>query len=407
MNILKLCSRIPFPPKDGGTIGVWVLLENLAKIGNNVTVLSLNTNKHYVDLERVKNNLVNNINIIDIPINTDIRLKKALNNLLFSKIPYNSERFYSEKYIKKLTELLKNQKFDIIQIESPNMGYCISTIKKYSNAPIVARTANVENEIWRRAAINEKNLIKKIYFNNLARRMQKLELDVLLNSDAFLTVTKKDLEYFLFNLTSKKKYNVKYKIIPTGINKNQIFNSFRQHKNVDFFFIGALDWLPNQEGIKWFLNNVWLKFIDLNKSIEFHIAGRYASNKFINYLNNYRNVIFHGEVDNAVEYMREHTIMVVPLLSGSGMRVKIVEAMANANAIISTYIGAEGIGATHKNNIIIADTPQEFYNSMYECINDIEYVNYLAKNGLNFVAKNFINENIVLELYDFFRKLSC
>ncbi|MBQ6269070.1 MAG: hypothetical protein IJK61_02980, partial [Bacteroidetes bacterium] len=108
MNILKLCSRVPFPPKDGGTIGVWVLLENLAKLDNNIAILSLNTNKHYIDLSKERDKINNSISILDIPINTDIKFYSALKNLLFSKLPYNSERFYSKEYIKSLIDLLKN-----------------------------------------------------------------------------------------------------------------------------------------------------------------------------------------------------------------------------------------------------------------------------------------------------------
>ena len=401
MNILKLCSRVPFPPKDGGTIGVWVLLENLAKLDNNIDILSLNTNKHYIDLSKERDKINNNISILDIPINTDIKFYSALKNLLFSKLPYNSERFYSKEYIKSLIDLLKNNNYDVIQIESPNMGYCIPFIRQYSKAPIIARTANIENEIWKRVANVEKNILKKYYFNILSKRMKNLELDVINKSDVFLAVTQKDADYFLRNIENKNK---PYKVVPTGINRSQVFFDFVNHKKIDFFFIGALDWIPNQEGLKWFLDNIWNKFLNYYSDIDFHIAGRYASDKFENYLKQYRNVVFHGEVDDAYKFMREHCIMIVPLLSGSGMRVKIIEAMANANPVISTIIGAEGISAENNSEIIIADSPELFCNKMFDLIQNVSAVNRIAKNAMEFITNNFINEEIASELNNYIRE---
>ena len=281
------------------------------------------------------------------------------------------------------------------------MGYCIPFIRQYSKAPIIARTANIENEIWKRVANVEKNILKKYYFNILSKRMKNLELDVINKSDMFLAVTQKDADYFLRNIENKNK---PYKVVPTGINRSQVFFDFVNHKKIDFFFIGALDWIPNQEGLKWFLDNIWNKFLNYYSDIDFHIAGRYASDKFENYLKQYRNVVFHGEVDDAYKFMREHCIMIVPLLSGSGMRVKIIEAMANANPVISTTIGAEGISAENNSEIIIADSPELFCNKMFDLIQNVSAVNRIAKNAMEFITNNFINEEIASELNNYIRE---
>ncbi len=80
------------------------------------------------------------------------------------------------------------------------------------------------------------------------------------------------------------------------------------------------------------------------------------------------NLIVEGEVFDAVEFMNSKAIMIVPLLSGSGMRVKIIEGMAMQKCIIATSMAAEGINCENGKDILIADTPDEFYRSILQCI---------------------------------------
>lgn len=403
MDILNLCSRVPFPPKDGGTIGVWTLIENLEKIGDKITVFALNTNKHYIDVENVKDQLPENVELIAWAINTDLKWNLALKNLLFSKLPYNSERFFNAEYNQRLKELLEKKHFDIVQIESPNMGFYIPTIRKYSKAKIVARTANVENEIWQRVANAEKNTIKRIYYKILAKRMRQLEISVLQNSDAFLSVTPKDLSYFLEKLEGKK--HIASAVIPTGVNAETIVNSIEEKELTDFFFIGALDWIPNQEGVIWFLDNVWKEFVEKNPKKYFHIAGRYAPKSFVSLLEKYKNVVYHGEIPDANTFMRQYPVMIVPLLSGSGMRVKIIEAMANGALVISTSIGAEGIGAKNNENIFLADSGEEFIDIMTKLSENKELIDKIRTEALELVKSDFSNEQIAYKLHNFFENL--
>ena len=151
-------------------------------------------------------------------------------------------------------------------------------------------------------------------------------------------------------------------------------------------FIGSLDWIPNLEGLNWFIEEVWPGIIKKNSKIKLHIAGRNTPES-IRALNS-DNIIIEGEVDDAKAFINAHPIMIVPLLSGSGMRVKILEGMALSRVVISTSIGMEGIEATDKKEILKADTPQEFIKKIDWIADDFFEQIEIGSNARNFIINH-------------------
>ena len=128
MNILQISTKVPYPPKDGGASGIYVFSKALAELGHKVTIFAANPQKHYVS-EGIISKIHQNITIIALDINTNIRIVAALYNLIFSLIPYHVSRFYNSYFRKRLKELLKENEFDIIQFEGIYMGLYLKTIR--------------------------------------------------------------------------------------------------------------------------------------------------------------------------------------------------------------------------------------------------------------------------------------
>ena len=120
--------------------------------------------------------------------------------------------------------------------------------------------------------------------------------------------------------------------------------------------------MPNQEGLQWFIENVWPKAIKRFPKLSLHVAGRNCPQWMLDM--NVKNVKFHGEVPCAATFINQHPIMVVPLLSGSGMRAKILEGMVLGKVVLTTKIGVEGIDATDKKEVLIADKVDEFHDAI-------------------------------------------
>ncbi len=397
MKILILSQKIPYPPKDGGAIAILELARGLAKKHHLVTMLSFNPQKHYISSEEIPKTIRAEINFIPVNVNTPIRALPALKNLLFSRQPYIAERFINKKYKENLNVLLSNTKFDIVQIEGPYLAQYIPIIRKTSSARIVIRMHNIEHEIWQRQAGNCNNILKKFYLGNLAKRIKKLEHKVLITADAILPITKRD-----YKIIQNIIPNIPCKVIPTGMNvfpENNTNNKVQQ----DLFFIGSLEWFPNQEGLEWFLNNCWPIVIN-KRPAKLHIAGRNAPASFIKFISK-KGVEFHGEVENAAKYMEKYSIMIAPLLSGSGMRIKIVEAMAAGKCVITTGIGIEGIDAKHKKHLFIADTPEDFAYWCLTLLNNKELTENTAEQASTYAREHFDNTKITGTLHHFYKEL--
>jgi glycosyltransferase involved in cell wall biosynthesis len=387
---------MPYPPKDGGTIGILNILNVLAETGNEVFVLAMNTPKHFIKPEEINPEIQKKLNIEYTFVDTKISVFALLKNLVFSKLPYIAERFYNQNYNDKLIEILSNHKFDIIQLEGLYLCTYIPTIRKHSNAKIALRSHNIEHEIWYRTAQNTDNPVKRIYLRHLSGRIKKLKQAIINQYDVLVPITERDTNIYN-NLGNTKPYL----IFPAIINTNDFAFTPISKPEPKLFHLGALDWFPNQEGLLWFINNCWAELKNTYPDLSFHIAGRNASPDFIKKIS-VDGVVFHGEVPDSHSFISDYTVMIVPLLSGSGMRIKIIEGMAMGRAIITTTIGTEGIPTTDMENILIADDPKTFITKITYLINNPEKIAYLGKNANIFIEEKYSDKVLAKKLTDFY-----
>lgn len=399
MNILILANKPPYPAKDGSSLATLSMAMGLAKSENNVTLLAITTPKHSCKIEQIPTEIRKKINFNLVYVDTRIKPIKAIYNLIFTRFPYTIERFVGNHYRFKLIEILSKNNFDIIQFEGLCILPYIKDIRKITKTPIVYRSHNIEHEIWSRISINEKNWLKTKYFKVLSNRIRKMELGISAQVDAIVSISKRDEQWFRANGFNKPSISVPLGY-PTSENKDKVGLS-----NKDICYLGSLDWMPNQEGLKWFLDEVWHKILNSTPETTLHVAGRNSPNIITERLTKERRVTFHGEVENAEEYLKNFSILVVPILSGSGMRVKIVEGMMLGKAIVTTTIGIEGIDAINREHAIIADTPNDFAEAIIELIRNQTLKASIAEKGRIFASSHFDNSKLTKELEEFYKQL--
>jgi glycosyltransferase involved in cell wall biosynthesis len=397
MRILQIANKFPYPAKDGGAIATLSLAKSFALLGHDVTMLALNTSKHYTDPAIVPAELASAIRFISVPADTEIRVTKMIRNFLFSRIPYNAERFISKDFEHTLVKLLKEEVFDIIQLEGLYLAPYLDTIRFCTNTKVVMRAHNIEHEIWERT-VSQQSGIRKLYLRNLAGRIKRMELHYLNLCDAVLPITTRDGD-----ILKKLGCRLPSHVVPMGVNA---FELMPDHSHLEFpslFHIGALDWMPNQEGLIWFFENVWGKILEKHPGLRFYLAGRNAPAKFTSLA--YPNVEYLGEVDDAYQFIRSKSVMIVPVLSGSGMRIKIIEGMALGKAIVTTPVGTEGISTTHGENIFISSNPSDFAGYICKLVENRELCLKTGENARNFVAEHYDNNAITGSLVAFYKSL--
>ncbi len=381
MKILQLCKKFPYPLNDGESIAVSFLSKGLAELGHSVDLLSMNTSKHYTKIAEVEDDIpyFNQINTVDI--DNRLKVSHAFFNL-FSKKSYHVVRFESRAYRKRLEEILQNNRYDIVQLETPYLALYLDTIRKYSDAKVVLRAHNIEHEIWERVSQNEASLAKKKYLELCTRRLKKFELEKMNQFDFLAAITQRDFD--AFNALGYKKEGC---ILPVGLDIKEYEPHYRNNKQISLCFIGSLDWMPNTHGLSWFIENVWPEIHRLNPKIQFHIAGKNPGDRITNLRR--KNIVIHGEVPNAIDFINRHDILVVPLFSGSGMRVKILEGMALGKTIITTGIGVEGIEAENGKHILVADTKEQFTACVSKYLKDKTELNKISAQARQLVEQKY------------------
>lgn len=361
MRILQLCKKFPYPVKDGESIAISYLARALSDLGCEVTLLAMNTSKHRVDTGAVSlETFAHYAAVHAVPVDNHIRPLAALRNLMSDR-SYHIERFEHEAFAERLRQLLREEQFDVVQLETLYLAPYVPIIRENSRAIVVLRAHNVEHEIWERIAANS-NPVKKWYLNRITPRLKKYEIEQLSAYDLLSGITERDVTHF--RRLGLRKAAV---VTPIGLDSRDYQpdpSSFQRPLSLSF--IGSLDWMPNLEGLRWFLDEVWQPLLAPRfPELTFHIAGRNTPD-WLRRLALDR-VVVHGEVERAADFINQHSLMVVPLLSGGGMRAKILEGMALGKVALSTRIGMEGIAARHKKEALLADTPAEFAEAIAWC----------------------------------------
>ncbi len=397
MNILFLTNKAPYPPKDGGSIATFGLMNAIAQQDHNVTVLAMNTAKHHITPfeipEDVKAKMA--MHLVEVP--AHISVQGLLKNLFFSKLPYNAERFISRRYKKKLAQLLQHLDFDVIQLEGLYLIPYVPIIRKYSKALIAYRSHNLEYEIWERSA-EKASFIKKPYLKILSKRLKSFEINSINQYDLLVSITERD------RLKTIELGNTKDSItIPSGV-ESKVVDLSKEVKN-ELAFIGALDWYPNQEGLLWFVENCWNKILEKRPDTKLFIAGRNAPDWFVEKLK-LPNLVYLGEVEDAYQFMHDYQVLIAPLLSGSGMRVKLIEGMAQAKPMVTTKIGCEGIPVDNEKQLYVADHPDDFADYCLLLLGSSEKCKTIGENAFEFVNANYNNKSLSKKLIERFVQLS-
>ena len=395
MKVLQLCHRLPYPPSDGGSIAMHQITEGILNQGISVKVLALSPSLLETDSEQIDKDYVRQTGFESVSIDTQVRYVPALFNL-FSIKSYNIERFRSKRMEETLKNILLREHFDIIQLEGLYLTPYIPLIRSLSGSPLLYRSHNIEHFIWLRLARASRHPLKKSYLQFLANRLKKYEDKIIHEVDGLVAISDIDKQFFLDNGFTGPSV-----VIPVGNPELMLHDKefVREHNSV--FHLGSMDWRPNQEGVIWFLKKVWPLVIAKRPDLKFYLAGKRMPTHFHQYAS--KHVVVVGEVDDALEFLLSKNVMVVPLLSGGGMRVKIIEGMAASKTIVSTTIGAEGIGCKHGEHIYLSDRPEDMARCILHCIDNPEEADQIGQRAREFVQRHYSMERIIKKLIKFYR----
>lgn len=399
MKILVLTTKPPWPPRDGGAVASKSIIEGLAQHGADISVISMITRKHEaVTGEPALNELPVSC-FKTCYINTAVKPSALISNFLFSSIPYDLERFYSVDIVKMIRSLTDIGQYDIIQCEGLVFALYAREIRKITNAPLILRAHNIEHHIREMMAMNENFSPARLYLQNLSRRIKHLEEECRNIFDAIVTITENDKKWF-----DLQKGEAPVLVSETGVSSLNN-NDIRPTDKYRVGFIGALDWQPNTGGLLWFLREVWPSIIEQVPEASLTIAGRNASKSTARALKG-TNVIFEGEIENAFNFTSSMRVMIAPLFAGSGMRIKIIEAMSAGIPVVASTVAAKGIHVTNNKEILLADSKELFSSAVIKLLTDNSEYNRITTEASCLIREKYDNTRITSKLMEFYQGLT-
>ena len=396
MRVLILTNKVPYPANDGSSIAIKSITSALLENGVDVKMLSINTKKHFKKDADIQSSKPEGLDFNSVYCNTSpTKLGAALN--LFSSKSYFVSRFYQKNFAIKLTETLQNEEFDIIQLEGLSMAVYLPLLHKNTKAKICLRAHNVEFLIWQRHIKTEDSSIKAWYLLKENKKLEIFEKLISESVDAILPITEKDKSVF------ESFSNIKMMSLPCGINQDLYIPKSIEKPSADIAYLASFDWLPNVQGLEWFLEEVWPLVIDQRPGTILRIGGKHMNAKLKSEEN--KNIQISTQVSSMPDFINDSKLCIIPLLAGSGMRIKLLEYASLGKAIVSTQIGAEGIDLKNKEEIMIADSNNDFAEAILTLLdNDVQRKN-MGERARNRMIQSFDNNALGKNLKNFYSSL--
>ncbi len=391
MKVLLICNKFPYPATDGSSIAIMQMIDTMLMAKMDVHLFSLNTQKHHKNPNEIQLKYGDSLEVTSIDVDTKITASNTLINLMGSQ-SFHVSRFFQAKVARALEQLLKAKDFDIIQFEGIFMAPYLGITQQFSKAKTILRPHNVEHKIWERFLKTERNFAKSMYLHIQTERLKKYELEIAPHFDAILAISEPDLSFFL-NISAQPSMSMS-----SAINLLNYPELSSQENN--FFYLGAMDWMPNVAGMNWFLKEVWPLVLETLQEAQFVLAGREMPQELLTH--NQKGVRVLGEIDDAQAFYRKNGILVIPLLSGSGIRIKLIEGLSYGKAIVSTNVGAEGVATANGSNILLRDSPQQFADAMIKLYKNKEQRLDLGRAARKFALSEYNMKKLSEQLLHFY-----
>ena len=398
MKVLQLCNKPPYPPVDGGTLAMNGITQGLLRTGCEVRVLTVETDKHPAHVEQLPADYRRQTSFESVYIDLSVRALPAAFAMLCGE-SYHVKRYVSQAFAQKLTAILQQEEFDVVHVESIFLTPYVPLIRKYSQAKVILRAHNVEHLIWKHVAQSTRNYFKRLYLKHLSLTLRAYEMEHLQDYDGIVCITQGDAEYFRTNGCRRP-----ITAIPFGVECGEQCTEGGEFE-VDpcsLFHIGAMDWMPNQESIQWLLDRVWPVVHREVPQAHLYLAGRKMPSSLIQ--KQIEGVTIVGEVPDAKQFIASKQINVVPLLSGSGIRVKIIEAMSMGKAVVTTTVGARGIDYTDGEDLLIANTPDEFAACIKRLVDAPDYCQRVGQAAARLVRERYDVGRLTEQLLQFYKE---
>lgn len=364
MRIMWLKSELLHPVDRGGRIRTYQMLRELKK-EHRVTYVALHD-------PRVSDQPVTFAQeycheLITVPHRVAFRgtqrfLWQVVQNMV-SSLPFPVWRCRSKGMRRVVANELLSGHYDVVVCD---FLFPFVNVPDELRVPLVLFQHNVEALIWKRHAVAGRNLLERMYLRMQWRRMKRYEGVACREADGVVAVSEDDRRRIEEDYGALRVMSV-----PTGVDWGFFapagIVARRQH---EIIFTGAMDWLPNERGVMRFVEDIFPKIRARVPDALLTVVGRNPSDRLVRLTESLPGVTVTGFVPDVRPFLHRGGVFVVPLTIGGGTRLKILEAMAAEIPVVSSTVGAEGLGLVSGDHLLLSDDPDDFAELVVRAIRD-------------------------------------
>lgn len=314
---------------------------------------------------------------------------------LFTSHSYWYNWGQSKKLKNNLRDLIARKDFDIILGEFASMGH----FDFETDAVRVLDAHNIEYDNFRRMSTLDWSYVRKKFYEREYKKVHQEEVEAFKRHDAIFTTSDRDGDIIKNDVVDVSQY-----VIPNGVDTEFFSSSGADPEPFSMVFTGAMSYVPNYDGMIYFLNEIFPIIKKAVPQAKIYIVGSKPPSVLKKYQS--ESVIVTGFVDDVRPYVDQANVFVVPLNMGSGTRLKVVEALSMEKSVVSTSIGCEGIDVEDGEHLIVKDEPAAFAEAVIQLFNDAQLRNKLVYNGYDLVKKKYDWEVICSSIDEAFHELT-
>jgi polysaccharide biosynthesis protein PslH len=379
LKVLLLTQVLPYPPDSGPKVKTFNVLRYLAA-QHDLTLVSFVRGDQSADISELETYCES---VHTVPID-----RKGSQDLFYlgksflSRQPFLIIRDHRSEMQALIEGLASEEKFDVVHADQLNMAQYALMV------PGAKRVLDTHNALWllyKRMWETMSAGPKKWVFGRDWRLLKRYEGEILHKFDAVLAVSNEDKAA----LDEAAGRDVGIITIPITVDTENMKVVARKPGAYHILSIGTMYWPPNVDGVMWFLDKIFPAVRVCRPEVVFDVVGARPPKELVDRSRSDNGVNVTGYVDDPETFLENAGVMVVPLRAGGGMRVKILNALAQGMPVVSTSIGAEGIPVENGRHLIIADEPTEFAEAVLHLLEDRSLADKLGKQGRQFIAENF------------------
>ncbi len=408
MHILFLTQILPYPPASGPKVKTWHVLRYLSECGHKITLASFVRPEElpYIDVVKKVCSAVHAV---------PVRRSRIMDGIYFLRSqmtgrPFLVERDDLSEMRSLVNRIVSSGSVDVIHADQLTMTQFAFPLPFQNGPKKPSLVFDAHNAVWTITERMKQNAAAylKLPLALETRQIKRYEAMIVKDFDVTLAVTAPD-RLALLDAFHQQGYKgaPQISVIPIAVDTQQIWPVPRPQGSLNILTMGTLYYPPNADGIRWFIQQVFPLVRQKLPNVHLTIIGKNPPKDFQKLAEDKESgIVTTGFVPELDPYFAASAITVVPVRAGGGMRVRILEAFARAAPVVTTTVGLEGIDACPGEDVLVADTPEDFARSVINLLEDQELQERIASNGRRLVEKKYDWQVVLGELDRVYKNLS-